>query len=415
MTASSDGVFKPTMKNHLDFTPLFQPITIRNLTLKNRFVMPGMQRGWCEAGHPPTRLAEYYASRAKGGVQLVLSESTAVDHPSATRTWKYGRLANDTVGGWARCAEAVHKAGGHFFMQLWHEGALRAEGGDDDYARFPTLSPSGLMGPNSPAGQAATAADLESMRDAFVRSARLAKQAGADGLEVHACHGYLLDQFLWSDINLRDDGYGGSDIAARVRFPAEIVRAIRDEVGPGFVISFRFSQWKLTSYTARIAQTPDELGFMLSTLRDAGVDMFHASTRRFWIPEWPGSDLGLAGWTKRLSRVPVIAVGSVGLNVDLTETMAGVEASAGAEQAPVGANLAELLRRFNAGEFDMVAVGRSNIADADWVAKLRDGHLSAIRTFSIADLGDVAAEASAAGGRAAGGTASELGGANENR
>ncbi len=382
MTARSDGAFKLTMKNPLDFTPFFQPITIRNLTLKNRFVMPGMQRGWCEAGHPPARLAEYYASRAKGGVQLVLSESTAVDHTSATRTWKYARLASDTVGGWALCAEAVHKAGGHFFMQLWHEGALRAE--------------------------AAVAADLESIRDAFVRSARLARQAGADGLEVHACHGYLLDQFLWGDINFRDDGYGGPDIAARVRFPAEIVRAIRDEVGPEFVISFRFSQWKLTSYTARIVQTPDELGFMLSTLRDAGVDMFHASTRRFWIPEWPGSDLGLAGWTKRLSGAPVIAVGSVGLNVDLAETMAGVEASAGGAQTPVGANLAELLRRFNAGEFDMVAVGRSNIADADWVAKLRDGHLSQIRIFTIADLGDVAAEAAAAGRRSSGGLDGEI-------
>jgi len=80
--------------------------------------MPGMQRGWCVDGHPPQKLADYYAARVRGGVQLVISESIAVDHPSGTRSRKFGRLATDTADDWARCVEAVHAAGGHFLGDL---------------------------------------------------------------------------------------------------------------------------------------------------------------------------------------------------------------------------------------------------------------------------------------------------------
>jgi 2,4-dienoyl-CoA reductase-like NADH-dependent reductase (Old Yellow Enzyme family) len=389
-----------TRGHDFDASPFFRPIQIRGLRLNNRFVMPGMQRGWCEDGYPPPRLAEYYAERARGGVQLVLSESTAVDHPSATRTWKYGRLTGKTVDGWARCAEAVHVAGGHFFMQLFHEGALRAEAGDDPWSAHPTLSPSGLMSAAAPSGRAATAVELEEIRDSFVRSARLAKQSGADGLEIHACHGYLLDQFLWGEINIRDDGYGGPKIENRVRFPADIVGAIRAEVGPAFVLSFRFSQWKLTNYEARVVHNPAELETMLRILREAGADMFHASVRRFWIPEWPNSDLGLAGWTKRLGGLPVVAVGSVGLEVDALETFSGKERPQGDPRQAIERNLTELLRRFNNNEFDLVAIGRSSIADPDWVTKLREHRIDLIKSFDIADLGDIAQEAAAAGTRA---------------
>lgn len=387
------------MTADLDFSPLFEPLQIRGLTLGNRFVMPGMQRGWCVDGAPPKKLAEYYAARARGGVQLVMSESTAVDHPSATRVAKFGRLTSKTADDWARCVDAVHEAGGHFFMQLFHEGALRPETGDDAWSAYPTLSPSGLMSATATAGQVATTADLEAIKEAFVRSARLTKKMGADGVEVHACHGYLLDQFLWGDVNLRDDGYGGAQIESRARFPAEVVNAIRSEVGPDFVISLRFSQWKLTNYDARVVTTPSELEAMLRILRAAGVDMFHASTRRFWTPEWPDSDLGLAGWTKWLSGLPVIAVGSVGLDVDALESFAGQEHGGGDRQTVIEKNLAELLRRFQRNDFDLVAVGRSSIADPDWVSKVRDGRIDLITSFQIAHLGDIAEEAAAAGTR----------------
>jgi hypothetical protein len=116
-------------------------------------------------------------------------------------------------------------------MQLWHEGAIRKEGGNGPYSQYPTLSPSGLAHAGKPNGRPATLEEMEAIKAAFVKGALAAQQLGACGVEVHACHGYLLDQFLWAETNRRADGYGGHDMAARVRFPAEIVRAIARQIG----------------------------------------------------------------------------------------------------------------------------------------------------------------------------------------
>jgi 2,4-dienoyl-CoA reductase-like NADH-dependent reductase (Old Yellow Enzyme family) len=373
---------------HPDLAPLFTPLSIKSVTLPNRFVMPGMQRQWCDNMVPQPRMAEYYCQRVEGGVGLIITESCAVDHPSSTQTPIFCRIDHQTMSAWERCFDAVNRAGGRMFMQLWHEGAVRKEGGDGPYSRFPTLSPSGLVHACKPNGRAATAEDLEAIRDAFVRGALAAREIGAAGVEVHACHGYLLDQFLWADTNRRTDGYGGDDIAARVRFPAEIVRAIRDAVGEAFPISFRFSQWKEVDYNARVVPTPQDLETMLNILRGAGVDVFHASARYFWVPEWPGSDLGIAGWTKSMTDAPVIAVGSVGLDTDVMDNFFGKEAQSTSE-----AGLCELLRRFNNGEFDLISVGRSLIGDAAWVNKVRDRRLSDVRMFTRKDvLGDLEIE-----------------------
>ena len=102
-------------------------------------------------------------------------------------------------------------------------------------------------------------------------------------------------------------------LLGRTQFAVEIVEACRREVGPDFPIIFRFSQWKMNDFKAKLAKTPDELERFLQPLVNAGVDIFHCSTRRFWEAEFDGSDLNLAGWTKKLSGKPVISVGSVGL------------------------------------------------------------------------------------------------------
>lgn len=374
-----------SVPDSLDLSPLFAPFTIRGLTLPNRFVMPGMQRQWCDNGLPLPRLAEYYRRRAEGGVGLIITESCAVDHPSSTQVPFYARITDATVDAWARCFKTVKDAGGHIFMQLWHEGAIRKEGGEGPYAQYPSLSPSGLVSPGKANGRAATAEDLEAIKDAFVRGALAAQQAGADGVEIHSCHGYLLDLFLWAATNRREDGYGGDNIRDRVRFPAEIVAAVRKAVGPEFVISFRFSQWKEVDYDARVVPTPEDLKIMLAELRARGVDIFHASARRFWIPEWPGSDLGIAGWTKSLTDAPVIAVGSVGLDTDVMENFFGKEARSTGETG-----LGELLRRFNNREFDLISVGRGLIGDPDWVRKVAERRYSDIRLFTKKDvLGDL--------------------------
>jgi len=363
-----------------DIAPLLQPLEIGRLRLRNRFVLPGMQRAWTVDGAPTERMREYYRQRALGGTALVITEACAVDHPSATSNSLFGWLTARTAGAWASCVDAVHSAGGAMFLQLWHQGAVDT-GGADEGSGFVALSPSGLAHPDKPFGRAASAADLAAIRQAFVRSAVYAQQIGADGVEIHACHGYLLDQFLWPAINRRTDRYGGAAMSGRAAFPAEVIAAVREATGPDFTISVRISQWKELDYEAKIAATPGELGQLVSILRSAGADLFHVSTRRFWTPEWDGSDLGLAGWVKSFTDAPVIAVGSVGLDVDVMATLEGEEAR------PTGdSRIEDLIRRFRRGDFDLVSVGRSQIGDPDWVAKVRDDRIGDIRPFRRADI-----------------------------
>ncbi|HEY5413118.1 MAG TPA: 12-oxophytodienoate reductase [Caulobacteraceae bacterium] len=371
-----------------DLSPLYEPFRLGPLTLPNRFVLPGMQRQWCEDGQPLPKLGEYYRRCVEGGVGLVITESCAVDHTSSTQVPFFTRITPDTRDAWAGIVGEVKAAGGLMLMQLWHEGAIRQEGGDGPYAQYPTLSPSGLAHGARPNGRAATLEELHDIKQAFVRSALLAQDIGVDGVEIHAAHGYLLDQFLWAETNQRNDGYGGPDIKDRVRFPAEIVAAIRAAIGPDFVIGFHFSQWKEVDYNARVVETPEVLETMLAILRAAGVDVFHASARRFWIPEWEGSDLGIAGWTKRLTDAPVIAVGSVGLDIDVMENFFGQEAKPTGEEG-----LRELIRRFDNQEFDLISVGRGHIGDQGIIDKMRAGRLSEIRGFTRKDvLGDLEIE-----------------------
>jgi 2,4-dienoyl-CoA reductase-like NADH-dependent reductase (Old Yellow Enzyme family) len=366
----------------VDTSPLFSPFTLKSLTLGNRFVMPGMQRGWCAEGAPLPQMVDYYRRRVEGGVSLVISESCAVDHPTSTGQPAAAYIDSATVEPWSRCIEAVHGAGGNMLIQLWHEGALRPEGLGGKHPHVATLSPSGLVHAGRENGRAASLDDLEELKAAYVRSALFAREAGADGVEVHAAHGYLMDQFLWATTNRLGEGYGGEDIAARVRFPAEVVAAIRQALGPEPVISFRLSQWKEADYDARIVETPAELATLLSTLRSAGVDVFHVSTRYFWRPEWPGSELGFAGWCKSLTDAPVVTVGSVGLDLDVMTSLLDGPAA----KLSLGPALEELVTRFDRGEFDLVAVGRSNISDPDWVKKVRDGRYTEIRAFDRADI-----------------------------
>ena len=199
-------------------------------------------------------------------------------------------------------------------------------------------------------------------------------------MELHSAHGFLLDQFLWPGTNLRTDRYGGPSITDRATFVAEVAEAVREATGPDFVISVRISQWKESDYDARIVEEPGQLGQLVAMLRSAGADIFHVSTRRFWTPEWEGSDLGLAGWVKSFTDAPVIAVGSVGLDIDVMASLDGEEA-----QQTGATRIDELVRRFQRGDFDLVSVGRSQIGDPEWVAKMMQHRIPDIRGFRAGD------------------------------
>jgi 2,4-dienoyl-CoA reductase-like NADH-dependent reductase (Old Yellow Enzyme family) len=226
-----------------------------------------------------------------------------------------------------------------------------------------------------------TQQDIEDVVAAFAQGAADAKGCGFDAVELHGAHGYLIDQFFWEGTNQREDDYGGS-LQNRSRFALEIIRAVRKAVGPEFPVILRWSQWKQQDYTARLAQTAEELESFLVPLADAGVDIFHCSQRRFWEPEFEGSELNLAGWARKVTGKPSITVGSVGLDADFIPIPGEVTFR---EAEP--ASLDDLERRLQAQEFDLVAVGRALIANPSWVDMVRDNKTDDIQPFRKEHLG----------------------------
>lgn len=346
---------------------LFSQLAVGPAVLRNRFVLPAMQRGMAVNYAPTDKLIAYYRSCAKGGAGLVITESVAINHPTSTGHDGFVMMIDRArAEPWKRCLDAVKGEGASVLVQLNHTGACRVENSGGPRPDLPSLSPSGLIRAGHPNGRAASLEELADIRDGYVDSAMMAQELGADGVEVHCAHGYLLDQFLWKETNCRTDRYGGATISERARFPAEVVRKIRQKAGPDFLISVRFSQWKEVDYAARVVHSPEELGQMLGVLRDAGVDLFHASTRRFYEPAFLGSDLTLAAWAKALTDAPVIAVGSVGLSVDIMDTIYSDRPIEGRTEESVRL----LEKMFAQGAFDLVAVGRSMMADPEWVNKV---------------------------------------------
>ncbi|MGI3226320.1 NADH:flavin oxidoreductase [Streptomyces sp. GTA36] len=360
---------------------LSRPVALNGLTVPNRIAMAPMTRQFSPGGVPGEDVASYYARRAAAGVGLIVTEGTYVGHESAGQSDDIPRFhGEEQLAGWAKVAEAVHAAGGKIVPQLWHIGSVR-RAGEPPFADAPSVSPSGIHTEGAKVtGQAMTQQDLDDVIQAFAEAAAAAERIGFDGVELHGAHGYLIDQFLWAGTNRRTDAYGG-DLVARTQFAAEIVAAVRAAVSPAFPIIFRFSQWKQQAYEARLAETPEELEALLAPLVAAGVDAFHASTRRYWRPEFDGSDLNLAGWTKKLTGKPVITVGSVGLDGDFLKGFQG-------EGAPAR-GIDDLLDRLESDEFDMVAVGRALLQDPQWAAKVLDGRFAELGAYNAAALGSL--------------------------
>ncbi|TXS41114.1 12-oxophytodienoate reductase [Streptomyces sp. uw30] len=357
---------------------LSRPTVINGLTVPNRIVMAPMTRMFSPGGVPGEDVVSYYSRRAAAGVGLVVTEGTYVGHESAGQSDRVPRFhGEEQLAGWAKVADAVHAAGGTIVPQLWHIGMVRQQG-QPPFAEAPAVGPSGLrIGADEATGKAMTQSDLDDVIGAFAEAAADAERIGFDGVEIHGAHGYLVDQFLWSGTNRRSDAYGG-DPVARTKFGAEIVAAVRERVSPDFPVIFRYSQWKQEAYDARLAETPEELEAILAPLAAAGVDAFHASTRRYWIPEFDGSDLNLAGWTKKLTGRPTISVGSVGLDGEFLGAFAG--------QGSALKGIDDLLDRLEAEEFDFVAVGRALLQDPEWAAKVLDGRFGELAPYDAAAL-----------------------------
>ncbi|MGE8326955.1 alkene reductase [Pseudomonas urmiensis] len=221
-------------------TTLFDPLTLGELQLPNRIIMAPLTRCRADAGRVPNALmAEYYVQRASAG--LIISEATSVTPMGVGYPDTPGIWSNDQVRGWNNVTKAVHGAGGRIVLQLWHVGRISHPSylnGELPVAPS-AIQPKGHVSLVRPLAEYPTPRALESEEiadivDAYRVGAENAKAAGFDGVEIHGANGYLLDQFLQSSTNQRNDNYGGS-LENRARLLLEVTDAVIEVWGAGRV------------------------------------------------------------------------------------------------------------------------------------------------------------------------------------
>ena len=364
---------------------LFSPFAIRDLKLANRIVMAPMTRSFSPGGIPGPDVARYYQRRAEGGVGLIVTEGTYPPYPAAGFDPRVPHLyGEEALAGWREVVHQVHDAGGKIFSQIWHVGMVYGPPRAAPPEGVRPVGPSGLKKPGERGGEPMAQADIDTVIEAYGIAAANAKQVGFDGVELHGAHGYLIDQFFWEGTNQRTDRYGG-DLVSRTRFAVEVIEEVRRRIGPDYPLALRFSQWKLQDYEAKLARTPAELAAFLQPLCDAGLDLLHCSTRRFWEPEFAGSNLNLAGWTKKLTGKPTITVGSVTLGEDFLKSF-------GTNDTASIIGIDELLERLERGEFDLVAIGRSLISNPSWPERVRSRRAERVAPVQPERTGSVGVE-----------------------
>jgi 2,4-dienoyl-CoA reductase-like NADH-dependent reductase (Old Yellow Enzyme family) len=345
----------------------FSPFQFKSLNLRNRFVMAPMTRTQSPGGIPTQAVVDYYSRRAQAEVGLILSEGTVINRPVSANHPNIPHFYGEALTQWKKVIEAVHRNHGQMGPQIWHVG------------KVPLQDPA-MKVPGTPEGpDTMTVQDIERTIQAYGEAAAEAKKLGFDCVEIHGAHGYLIDQFFWDKTNQRSDAFGGKTIAERNRFAVEVIKAVRQAIGPDMALILRLSQWKQQDYQAKLAKTPKEMEEWLLPLSKAGIDIFHCSQRKFWQPEFDGSDLSFAGWAKKITGSPTITVGSVGLSGDAAATFSG-ESSSPKE-------LDELHKRFDRGDFDLIAVGRAILQDPEWVLKIKEGRKSELQDFTAASIG----------------------------
>jgi 2,4-dienoyl-CoA reductase-like NADH-dependent reductase (Old Yellow Enzyme family) len=348
------------------YQSLFSSFVLKSLNLKNRVVMPAMTRKMSPEGLPPQAVADYYSRRAMD-TGLILSEGTVIERPASKNYRDIPNFYGEALNGWKRVVSVVHEHKGSMGPQLWHVGIVKPD-------------PSGWL-PSAPfeGPETMSTEDIQATICAFAEAALNAKHLGFDCLEIHGAHGYLIDQFFWDRTNQRKDEYGGKTLKDRTRFAVDVIKAVRKKVGPDLAIILRLSQWKIQDYETKLASTPKEMESWLLPLAEAGIDIFHCSQRKYWEPEFKGSDLNFAGWAKKLTGKPTITVGSVGLSGEFLEALYQGQ---GSNQT----GFTELLRRLDRGDFDLVAVGRAILQDPQWARKVKDGRFDELKDFKQESL-----------------------------
>ncbi len=333
---------------------LFEPLTIRGLTLKNRIVMPPMGTRYPTYGGAATpRLARYYAERARGGVGLIIAHYAAVSPEGASSLYPLGIWDDAFVPALRDLVQAVHDGGAHVAIQLAHAGGNTSSA----FTQRPPVAPSPVpvLGRETP--RQLTREEIARLIDVFAQAARRAVVAGFDAVELHFSHGYLINQFLSPLFNRRGDEYGGS-LENRARFGLEVLHATRRVVGEAMPILCRLSADDAVPGSLGLDEACRVAAWLAAEGADvidvtAGIgESFEVSAPPMSVA--PGSLVPYAAAIKAAVPVPVIAVGRLH-DPDFAERL-----------------LVE-------GKADLIAVGRGLIADPEWAAKAAQGRAADIR------------------------------------
>jgi 2,4-dienoyl-CoA reductase-like NADH-dependent reductase (Old Yellow Enzyme family)/thioredoxin reductase len=336
------------MRNHT-FKRMFAFGSMGRLRIKNRLVMAPMgSRLANEVGGVSQRQIDYYSERAKGGVGTIIVEITGVESPVGVASPKTLTIHDDIyIGGHNDLVEAVHAFGAKIISQLGHVGRnRRAVYGAQPVA--PSAIPCTFFGVIP---RELTVPEIEDIVGKFIEAAKRAKTAGYDGVELHGAHGYLIAEFMSATSNHRKDRYGG-DLNGRMTFPLEIIRGIREEVGPDYPILFRFSADEFVDGGMNLEESKK----VAKILERAGIDALDVSAGTYDsmsrsiepMSYDQGWKIYLAESIKKVVKIPVIGVGQI----RTPEFAEGI---------------------LEEGKVDFVALGRSLLADPYWARKAREG------------------------------------------
>ncbi len=350
---------------------LFDEYKLKNLTLRNRILMAPMTRNQSPGGIPTDEVVSYYSRRAKAEVGMIITEGIEVSHKASSAYPNVPRLDSaDAREGWKKVIAGIKNNNGAVIAQLWHCGGFRKLGMQPE-PEVPGYTASGLVAPGKKVAYEMTLEDIKETIDAYASDAKICQNLGFDGVEIHGAHGYLIDNFLWSGTNIRDDLYGGS-IEKRSNFVSDIIKAVRENVDDEFIVGLRFSQWKQHDFEAKLAANPDDLKKVLLPPIKAGLDYLHSSMRRFWESEFENSEENLAYWTKKISNIPTIGVGSVGLDSDFIDMTAPANPQ----------SIDKVMEDISNGKYDLIAIGRALLSDHEWVIKMKEGRLGDIIPYT---------------------------------
>jgi len=346
----------------MGFEKLLSPIKIGELELKNRMIMAPMVTNYCtREGFVTQRLKDYYEERAKGGVALIIVEASTISYPFGLSTAKQVGIYDDRqIPGLKELVEVVHKHGCKVAFQLHHAGhrSTRYITGHQPVSASEIQTKgkwSKWIGGEPP--RALTTSEVEELVEAYASGAVRARAAGADAVEIHGGHGYLILNFLSPLYNKRTDKYGG-DVTGRVRFAQEIVQLIKQKVGQDFPVIFRISAEESVEGGLVLGESK----VICSILERAGVDVFdvtsgsHDNYQEVVPPAdfAPGWRVYMAEGIKQVVNVPVMAIGRI--------------------QSP---ELAEDILR--EGKADLIGLGRALICDPEFPNKLAQGKADEIR------------------------------------